>query len=448
MTAIPQTDCLPDNEWPVGKKAACFTAFITFGLGMFDFIDRQVMAAIIPFIKAEWQLTDTEVGMLIAIVNIAIPIMVIPSAYFIDRWSRKKMLCIMGTLWSLATGACALAGNFSHLMLARFFIGAGEAGYNPAAIPLLSASFPKKWRGTAVSITQLGTTLGVPLGTIIGAYIATHWGWRHAFGIVMIPGLILALLALFIKDYKTVPVANATSPLQDQSESEKKLEVTHKKAAPSYFTTIGEIIRIPSLLLVVWGALMFYLFNGTVMNWLPSYFVREGGLSVTDSSLYFGIVSVASMVSIGISGPLIDYARRRSARGLPMVLAGGLLMGAACFGVGYGILVPGSMMQVYVLAFGNLCAGVMIPGSYIAVVELSHPNVRATATSIVIFAQNIFGFALGPVIAGMLSDSFSLGVAMQIIALAPVLAGLGFIVCCLTFKRDVEKIGCNDVVFA
>lgn len=427
------TDCTPDNEWPVGKKAAFYTAAVAFGLGMFDFIDRQVLAAIIPFIKAEWQLTDTEVGMMIAIVNVAIPIMVIPSAYLIDRWSRKKMLFLMGTVWSLATGACALAGNFSHMMLARFFVGAGEAGYNPAAVPLLSASFPKKWRGTAVSITQLGTTLGVPLGTIIGAFIATHWGWRHAFGIVMVPGLILAILALFIKDYKTNTTETSASG--------------EKMPTPSYLTTLKEVVRVPSLLLVIWGALMFQLFNGTVMNWLPSYFVREGGLSVTQSSLYFAIVSIATVVGIAMSGPLIDFARRRRANGLPIVLAFGLLMGTVLFGVGYGLLTPGTMPQVLVLALGYLLASVMVSGSYIAVVELSRPNARATATSIMIFAQNVFGFALGPVIAGMLSDTFSLGVAMQIIALAPALAGLGLAVCCFTFKRDVERLGCLDVVF-
>lgn len=107
--------------------------------------------------------------MLISIVNIMLAVLVIPSAYFIDRWSRKKMIAIMGGVWSLATGACAFAGGYGHMLLARLFIGAGEAGYNPAAQALLTAQFPKKYQGTAIAITQIGMTLGIPLGLVIGA---------------------------------------------------------------------------------------------------------------------------------------------------------------------------------------------------------------------------------------------------------------------------------------
>ena len=380
MTQMSETgECMPDGVWPVGKKAALFSTVIVFGLGMFDFIDRQVLASIIPYLKAEWQITDTEVGMLIAIVNVAMPIMVIPSAYFIDRWSRKKMLAIMGAVWSLATGACALAGTYAHLLTARFFIGAGEAGYCPVAVSLLSASYPKKLRGTAVSLSQLGMTLGVPLGTMIGAYIATRWGWRHAFGIVMVPGLVLALLALFIKDYQTAPVAEHGSGL-------------------SFAATIRELVGIPSLLLVVWGAVMTMMFNSSTMNWLPSYFLREGGLPLTQASIFAAMVTACSLLGTLISGPLIDFVRRYTAHAVPVVLSAGLFTGTILFGVGYGLLQPGSTLQLIILCLAQLFAVWALAGQFIAVVELARPEVRATATSVVIFGQNVFGFALGPVI--------------------------------------------------
>ena len=199
-------DCLPDEVWPIGKKAALYSCFIVFCLGAFDFIDRQVLAALLPYIKAEWTLTDTQLGMLVSVVNVVMAILVVPSAYLIDHWSRKKMMCIMGSIWSVATAACAFAGTFSHLFAARMFIGAGEAGYNPAAQALLSAQFPKKYRGTAIAFTQLGISIGAPIGLVLGAYIAHRWGWRHAFGVVAVPGFILSLMALSIRDYKSVEV--------------------------------------------------------------------------------------------------------------------------------------------------------------------------------------------------------------------------------------------------
>ena len=180
-----------DDVWPSGKASAYFTLFVAFMLCLLDFMDRQIVGALLPFIKADYHLSDKELGTLVSIVNISIAILVIPSAYFIDKWSRKKMMCVMGLIWSLATGACAFAGSFSHLLFARFFVRVGEAGYQPAAQALLSTTFPKRLRATAISICNVGGQIGVPLGLMAGAFIATHWGWRHAFGVVAIPGIFL-----------------------------------------------------------------------------------------------------------------------------------------------------------------------------------------------------------------------------------------------------------------
>ena len=92
-------------------------------------------------------LSDTQLGMLISIVNIMLAVLVIPSAYFIDHWSRKKMIALMGGIWSLATGACAFAGGYWHMLMARFFIGAGEAGYNPGGTGAADSAISQKISG-------------------------------------------------------------------------------------------------------------------------------------------------------------------------------------------------------------------------------------------------------------------------------------------------------------
>ena len=192
-----------EDVWPIGKKSAYFTLIICMVLGVFDLMDRLIIVSLFPYLKAEYTLSDTQLGMLVSILNFAVAVLVIPGAYIIDRWSRTKTLALMTLIWSLATGAGAFVGTYSHLLIARFIVGAGEAGYNPAGQALLSACFPKRLRSTVIAALQFAMGLGAPLGLVVGAYIATHWGWRHAFGVVAIPGFFAALLALKMKDFKT-----------------------------------------------------------------------------------------------------------------------------------------------------------------------------------------------------------------------------------------------------
>ena len=127
-----------------------------------------------------------------------------PISIVIDRWSRKKSIGIMAALWSLATAACALTKNFGQLFAARTAIGIGEAGYAPGGTAMISALYPEKKRAFMVGIWNASIPIGMAAGIVIGGLIAAHWGWRHAFGIVALPGLIIALLFFFVKDYKTV----------------------------------------------------------------------------------------------------------------------------------------------------------------------------------------------------------------------------------------------------
>ncbi len=132
---------IPD-EYLVSKGHSYFVLTLLFLLMVFDFIDRQILAAILPFIKADWGLSDTQLGMLISSVNIAIAVLAMPAAVVVDRWSRTKSIGIMAILWSIATAACGLANNFIQMFLARLLIGIGEAGYVPGGNAMLSTVFP------------------------------------------------------------------------------------------------------------------------------------------------------------------------------------------------------------------------------------------------------------------------------------------------------------------
>ncbi len=426
-------DCTPDSAvWPIGKKAAFYSCFVVFFLGIFDFIDRQVLAALLPYIKAEWGLTDTQLGLLVSIVNIIMSILVLPSAYLIDKWSRKKMIAIMGTIWSIATGACAIAGSYTQLLVARAFIGFGEAGYNPAAQALISAQFPVKYRGTAIALTQVGLGLGAPLGLILGAFIATHWGWRYAFGVVAVPGIILSIMALFIKDYKSVEV--------------KSVQKTEKPL--SYPAVVRGIFSTPSLLCVFFGAIMAMMQGGAQINWLPSYLEREGGLSIFAASNMAAAVLFASIVAAIITGPVVDQLRKRTKNGTPIFVASALFIATGVYAIVYGVLTPGSFTQLALLMLAQLLVGVVVSTGPIIAMDLSHPGARATTAGMLVFCQNLFGFSLGPVVTGFLSDSFDLGTALLVLnVIAPCLVAISYSVCSFVYRKDLDKVECVALSF-
>ena len=171
---------------------------LLFLLYMFDYIDRMVVGSLTPFIQEDWGISDKQVGALSSIVYWSIVALTLPISALVDRWSRRKTIGAMATIWSLATAACALTTNFAGLMFARGFIGVGEAGYAPGGSAMISAMYPKEKRSFIMGLWNASIPLGSAIGIALGAVIATNLGWKSAFGIVALPGLILALLFFMV----------------------------------------------------------------------------------------------------------------------------------------------------------------------------------------------------------------------------------------------------------
>lgn len=425
-----------EDEWPVGRKAAFFTLTIIVALSVLDFVDRMVVSALLPYIKEEYGASDAELGLMISIVNYSMVIFVIPSAYLIDRWSRKNMLVIMAVLWSCATAACGLAGSFSHLVAARFFIGTGEAGYNPAGQSLLSACFPKRLRATVIATIPAAMSLGAPLGLMVGAFVAERWGWRHAFGVVAIPGIVLGLLALFCKDFKTVRL-NTPGECGGGDEPEKE----------PYGRTILSLINMPTMPLLFVGQASGLVATSSLLGWLPSYFNRVAGVPITTASSYSAIYMVSMAVATILAGPVLDRLFRRSAafalRVQTVALQGGFVLTATAFSA----ITPGSAAQVAVLAGHTLFAAAVLPLGYTLVLNLSQPHQRATACSLLILVQNAFGNGFGALLTGVLSNMFSPPTSMLLITGSYILSSACFFAASHTYERDQAKVRLTTVQF-
>lgn len=429
-----ELECTPLflDEWPVEKKAAFFTLFLSVLFIVLDYMDRQVLAALFPYLKAEYQLSDTQLGMLVSVVNISISVLVIPSGYLIDRWSRSKLMGIMTFVWSVATGACAFAGSFSHLLVARLFVGAGEAGYSPAAQSLLAASFPARLRSTVMSVFLFGYKIGAPLGLIVGAYVASHWGWRHAFGLVAIPGILGAVLCVFIKDFKTVKPACA-----DDIREEKR---TEKAITEGYVDTVLSLLGTPTLICTFLAQAFTLMCDATLMNWLPSYFNRVAGMENTMASGLSALWLLSTAVAVLAGGPVFDWIRKSSHVRAAQCQAVGCLIAFAMVAAGFGLATPGGVMQLVLLMGSSFFFAPLISLGYTITADLSLPHQRGVSISLLVTTQNILGMAVGPLLAGILSDRFDLGTSLILMSSCFAFSGLLYIGVSLFYKRDLARL--------
>lgn len=424
----------PDDVWPIDKRYALFTAVIIFFIGMFDLVDRQVIASLFPHLKEEFALSDKQLGMLVSAVNISISVLVVPSAYLVDHWSRKKMIFLMGTIWSVSTLLCGFVTGFTHLLMARLLCGFGEAGYQPAGQSLLSACFPRKYRATATAIVTCGMSLGAPVGLMIGAFVSEHWGWRHAFGVVAIPGLLLSFLALRMHDFKVVA-----------AEAPKKKGFWAQRG--DYLATLREIVKMPTVLCVICSAVCIRMFNGVLLSWTPTYFTRVAEVPMTVASTYASLIIVAESLAIFLGGPVVDWVKSRSNRLVPIWLCFAMLASGALYVAAYKFCQPGSLVQVAVLVTSSLIFGTVFSAGTFLIVDLTAANYRATAISLMILSQNLLGYSVGPIVTGTISDMFNLSTAMVMSSFVLLAGAIFYGICIFSYPRDKENAACVDIEF-
>lgn len=428
-STVKQEQMTCEEDWPVGKKAAFFTLTVIILLAIIDFMDRQIVASLLPYIKEEYGATDSQLGLMISIVNYSMVIFVIPSGYLIDRWSRKKMLSLMAIIWSLATAACGLAGTFSHLVAARFFIGTGEAGYNPAGQTLLSASFPRRLRASVCAAIPASMWLGAPLGLMIGAFIAEHWGWRHAFGVVAVPGIALGIVALFCRDFRTV---RQDIPGECGGGEEPERE--------PYWRAVASLLKMPTMPLLFVGQATGLIASSSLIGWLPSYFNRVAGVSVTTASSYSAIYMAALAAATLIGGPILDGLFRKGTPFALRVQTIALIAGFLLTALAFSFLAPGSVAQVSLLAFHTLFTATVITLGYALVLNLAQPQQRATATSLIVLVQNGLGNGFGALLTGVLSDVFTLSTSMLLITGSYLVSAVCFWAASHTYEKDLATV--------
>jgi MFS transporter, Spinster family, sphingosine-1-phosphate transporter len=421
---------VPQDSYLFGPGAAWFAYAMTLGLMVMDYVDRQVIVSLFPHMKAEWGLTDTQLGALVSVVSVTVAIGALPIALFADRASRVKSIVSMALIWSLATISCMFTRGYHQLLGARAAVGLGEAGYGSVGAALIASHFPARLRGALMAGFFASASVGSVLGVMLGGIIATRWGWHAAFGVVGIPGLVLALAYLRVRDYRTV----ALTPTLDEATRSVGGVLRHVARA---------LTRPPTMLYVCIGAAAQLVVVSALWSWLPSFLNRMHGVAPDQAGVRAALIVLCGAAGSVAWGALVDRAGLRRPRNKLLAMALLCLASMVILAIPFAAPEMGWAMtpstQFGLIAAGSFVATCTVGPVSAVVIDVIHPGVRAAGSSVLALFQNLFGLAAGPLVAGALSDHFGLGLALAITPLFSILAALAFVRAARTYEADAAR---------
>jgi MFS transporter, Spinster family, sphingosine-1-phosphate transporter len=425
------SDRADPDSYLFGPRQAWFAYAMTISLMIFDYVDRQVIVTIFPHLKAEWGLSDTQLGGLVSIVSVSVAVFGIPAALVADRYSRVKSIVAMALVWSLATISCMFSRNYGLLLAARGMVGFGEAGYGSVGAAVIAGHFPRRMHASLLAGFFASASVGSVFGVVLGGIIAAHWGWQAAFGLVGFPGLVLALLYLFVKDYRTADlVAHEGSARRDAM-------ATAKQIARSIFQP-------KTMLWVCLGGAAQLIVVSTLWAWLPSYLNRTYGMPVDQAGTKAALVVLAGAFGSVIWGNVADRAGRRALNSKLHVIAALSLASMAVLMFAFAAprwgIVTTANAQIVLIVLGAFLAANTVGPVAAVVLNVMHPSVRATGASVLSLFQNLFGLAAGPLIAGVASDHWGLQNTMVFMPLFSIIAAVMFLLAVRTYEEDVKHV--------
>jgi predicted MFS family arabinose efflux permease len=358
----------------------------------FNFIDRQIVGILAVPIKADLGLSDTQLGLMGGLAfALFYTGLGIPVAMLADRHNRTWIMTGALVIWSAMTAVCGLASNFWQLFLARLGVGVGEAGGVAPAYSLISDLFPPQQRARALSIYSFGIPIGSALGIVFGGLIASWIDWRFAFFAVGLAGILLApVFRMVIKE-----------PERGRFDRQRAAH-----APPALGAILRTLSKKPSFWLISLGASCSSMMGYGLFFWLPSFFVRSYQLTLLEASLYYGaILLVGGIAGIWMGGALADRfgaAKRRMYAIIPAIA----FLATIPFYVG--AVTSDSLVVSFALFLVPTALGLVWIGPVLSSIQhVVPPHMRATASAIFLFINNLIGIGLGTVALGALSDALS-----------------------------------------
>jgi predicted MFS family arabinose efflux permease len=358
----------------------------------FNHVDRQILVILLEPIKTELGLADSQLGMLTGLAFAAFyATLGIPVAMWADRGNRRNIIALALTIWSAMTALCGLAQTFWHLLLARMGVGVGEAGGTPPATSMIADLYPPQERATALGVYTSGIGLGIMAGFALGGYVYELWGWRAAFFVAGIPGLLLALTVRFA-------IPEPVRGLADQRKDDGP--------APSLAETVKFVFGQSSYLWLLAGCLLICISANAFLVFTSSHLQRTYGLTPGQVSLPLGVL-IGGVGSIGavVLGRVCDTLSKKDLRWRPLIIA---ICAAIALPFAWMFLRAPSVELAYAWNVVPSFIGLIYASvAYTASQELVKLRMRSFASAFMLFCLTLIGIGCGPWIAGILSDHFA-----------------------------------------
>ena len=367
-----------------------------------SFIDRQIMGILVQPIKQEFGVSDTAMGLLTGLAfALFYSALAIPFGRYADRANRRNFVAYCCAAWSVMTALCGMATGFWSLALARMGVAVGEAGGGAPSISMIADHYPPQQRGRAMSVYMLGPQVGILLGLTLGGWIAQHHGWRAAFLVMSVPGVLAALLLRF----------TAVEPRRGQWDAPGSVPAS--VTAEPIAVLVRDLCASRAFVRITLACLLMGFTGYGIGIWTPAFLVRSHGMSLQGAGIVMGLVGgIFAMLGALTSGWLSDKLGKRDARwrigvpllgcllALPSGLAFFVLPAGNAWQIG-GMLVPHALSFYVLFAFTAVWWTAPV---YSVLAELIPSHRRSSGMAIFNLGITALGGGLGPLLVGILSD--------------------------------------------
>lgn len=365
-----------------------------------NYVDRQIIFSLFPAIRRDFGLTYLQLGSLATAFTVVLSLGSLPLGMLADRISRRLVISSGVLFWSGATFFCGLAGSFRSLLVARALIGVGEAAYAPAGAAVISATFPREVRARVQGAFDVGMFIGGSTGIALGGIVAQWLGWRPAFFLVGIPGLLLGLSVMSL-------------PEPPRSPSQERLPVRG-------------LLRVPAYLMVLAGGWFSSFAGYAYVAWGPNFVQEYKGFSPRDAGLALGLtMAVSGILGIVAGASLADRLARRWVWGRAAIIPVGFILGAPA--IFYALHATSKFEFLVFFALGAFLLSWYHGPVTATIHDLIPPRAHATALGFYYLFVNLFAMALAPLVVGKLADRAGLLTALHAAVAAQLVGGVLFL---------------------
>lgn len=404
------------------SRYSYYVLAILFAANLLNYIDRQVIYAVFPLIRDDFQLSDTALGSLGSAFMICYMAAAPLFGWIGDRFRRARLAASGLAFWSMATAAAGFSYGYGSLLAARTLVGIGEASFGTVSPGLLADFFSREIRGKILSFFYLAIPVGSALGYLSGGLLGQNFGWHAAFFVVGLPGLFLALPLWTIRE----PLRGASDRVAGCMSGVESVGYRQLLYNRSFIVNTASMT-----------AMTFAL--GGLAQWFPSFLHRMHGLDVASGNIMFGLVTIASGILGTLAGGFAgDYFQKKNVCGYLYV-------------TGWGFLVAAPVMIIALTADTiPLCLAAVFAAEFFlflstgpqntVIINVTAPALRAMAFAVNIFVIHALGDAISPVIIGAVSDASDLGSALLITPAAVLLASAFSFFCARFIGGDTAKV--------